>query len=103
MNRGDITKAQAILATLISYGRQPSTYRGIIMVATAAGITIDPVQYQGVIAGGMLLYGLINFFRNEKKEKLELTPELIEKSGEAMLRAYYQAKRSKRHGSNANR
>lgn len=44
-----------------------STWRGIIMVATAIGLKLDPSQADAIIATGLSLVGLINVFRKEKK------------------------------------
>lgn len=46
---------------------ESSTWRGIIMVATAIGLKLDPSQSDAVIATGLSLVGLINVFRKEKK------------------------------------
>ena len=101
MTPEDLTAAQKILGTIISYARQPSTYRGLIAIAGAIGWhSIEPSTYNAILAGMVLLYGLINFFRNE--HKIKITPELIEQSGEAMLRAYFRAKRRSADGSNTN-
>lgn len=48
--------------------KQPSTWRGIISVITAAGIVVTPAQSAAIIAGGMALMGLINVFRKEINE-----------------------------------
>jgi hypothetical protein len=53
--------------TIISYLSQQSTWKGLIGLATAAGLVLDPEQAAAIIAAGMALVGLINVFRNEKK------------------------------------
>lgn len=100
MQQSDVTKAQKILGTIISYARQPSTYRGLIAVLAGLGLAIEPQHYQAALAGLVLLYGAINFFRNEHKPKI--TPELVEQAGQVMLKTYLEQRRQRR-GSNANR
>lgn len=90
----DIARAQRILQTLIVYARQPSTYRGLVYVLSAAGITLSPDHFMAIVAGMLLLNGLINVFRNEEKPKI--SPELVERAGEAMLRTYIKSRRSRR-------
>lgn len=40
-----------------------STYRGLIAVATAVGITLSPDQQNAIVSAGLGLIGLINVFR----------------------------------------
>jgi hypothetical protein len=51
---------------LIEKLREKSTWRGLIAVATACGVTLSPEQAEAVIAGGLALIGLVNVFRSEK-------------------------------------
>jgi hypothetical protein len=44
-----------------------STWRGIIALITAAGVTFTPEQADHIVAAGIGLIGLINVFRNGKK------------------------------------
>lgn len=48
---------------LLSYLKQESTWRGIIQIATATGIALQPAQAAALIAGGTALVGLINAFK----------------------------------------
>ena len=55
-----------------------STWRGIIALLTAVGITFSPEQAEKIIAAGLSLIGLINVFRKqptriEEKPKAETT------------------------------
>ena len=43
-----------------------STWRGLVMLATALGVQLDPSQANAIIAGGLALVGLINVFRKAK-------------------------------------
>lgn len=51
--------------TLIAYLKMESTWRGIIQLATAFGIVIQPTQAGAIIAGGTALVGLINAFKKD--------------------------------------
>lgn len=42
--------------------REPSTWRGFIMLLTALGVALDAVQTEAVIALGMALVGAIGVF-----------------------------------------
>jgi hypothetical protein len=46
---------------------ESSTWRGIIFIATAVGLHIDPSQSEAIVATGLSLAGLINVFRKETK------------------------------------
>jgi hypothetical protein len=43
-----------------------STWRGLVMLATALGVQLDPSQANAIIAVGLALVGLINVFRKSK-------------------------------------
>lgn len=42
-----------------------STWRGLIAIATAAGVTIQPDLADAIIAAGLALIGLVNVIRKE--------------------------------------
>lgn len=44
---------------------EPSTWRGIVAVLTAAGITLDPNQSAKIVAVGLSMIGTINILRKE--------------------------------------
>jgi hypothetical protein len=44
-----------------------STWRGLILVATALGVKLDPSLQEGILAAGLSLVGLINIIRKENK------------------------------------
>ena len=46
--------------------REDSTWRGIIMLLTAAGVQLDPSQASAIIAVGLALVGLVNVFRKQR-------------------------------------
>jgi len=47
--------------------KEESTWRGIIALSTAAGISIHPDMMQAIIALGMGLIGLINVIKKQRK------------------------------------
>jgi len=49
---------------LLGYLKQESTWRGIIQIATAAGVALNPAQAAALIAIGTALVGVINTFKN---------------------------------------
>ncbi len=42
-----------------------STWRGIILIATALGATLNPDQQAAIVAAGLALVGLINVLRKQ--------------------------------------
>lgn len=55
-----------ILNTLLSRLTENSTWRGLILVATALGLKLDPQHQEAIIAAGLSLVGLINILRKGK-------------------------------------
>lgn len=47
--------------------REPSTWRGLVWVMTAIGITLSPDQIDAIVAVGMACAGLIGAFSAESK------------------------------------
>ena len=43
-----------------------STWRGIILVATAVGLKVEPDHQEAIVAAGLGLVGAINVFRKGK-------------------------------------
>jgi hypothetical protein len=54
---------------IMKYALMPSTWKGIIGLVTAAGVTISPEMAVQIIAVGLALTGVINTLRNEKLGK----------------------------------
>lgn len=52
-------KCERILQYLIARGKEASTYRGLILVATAVGANISPTAQEAIIAVGLLATGLV--------------------------------------------
>lgn len=47
------------MSYLIDRAREASTWRGLVMLATAFGVTLDAAKTEAIIAAGMALAGLI--------------------------------------------
>lgn len=46
---------------------ETSTWRGLILILTAAGITMSPELVNAITAAGLALVGLINVIRKEPR------------------------------------
>ena len=49
---------------------EANTWRGIVMILTAAGIQIDPEQQAAIISAGMALAGLIAIFTKRNPDSV---------------------------------
>ena len=58
-----------IIHTVLERLTENSTWRGIILIATAAGLRLEPELQSQIIASGLALVGLINVIRNGSKSK----------------------------------
>ena len=55
-----------ILSIALTRLTENSTWRGLILVATALGLKLDPEHQEAIIAAGLSLVGLINILRKGK-------------------------------------
>ncbi|MGB4336845.1 MAG: hypothetical protein WBJ41_18595 [Chromatiaceae bacterium] len=46
---------------------EPSTWRGLIWMATAAGLAVSPDQQAAIVAAGMALAGIVGAFFTDNK------------------------------------
>jgi hypothetical protein len=53
--------------TLLSYLKQPSTWKGITGLIAVFGIVLSPEQSAGIITAGVSVVATIELFRNEDK------------------------------------
>jgi len=51
--------------------KEASTWRGIIGLLTAAGISVSPEMLDRIVAAGMALMGVVGMFFKDKLEKSE--------------------------------
>ena len=54
---------------LIERLKEASTWRGIIAVVTAGGLTLNPEQQTAIITAGLALMGLTGIFTKDKDAK----------------------------------
>jgi hypothetical protein len=54
-------------AYLLERGKEASTWRGIVALLTAVGITLSPEQVEAIIALGLAVIGAIGVFTIDKK------------------------------------
>lgn len=66
--------------------REPSTYRGLIWLATALGVTLKPEVWEQITAVGMALAGLMGVLTSEapKNVSIHLLP-FTESSGQGRV------------------
>ena len=53
--------------TLLQRLKEPSTFRGLAILAGLCGYAIDPAQLQAISSAVVAAIGLIEVFRNEPK------------------------------------
>ena len=71
----------AFISYILGRLSEPSTWRGIIWIATAFGLALSPDQKEAIATAGMALVGAIGVFT---KDKSKPTPEQIEKVNETI-------------------
>lgn len=59
-------EGQTMRDYLLARLQEPSTWRGLVLIATACGAILSPEQQEAIIAGGLLLAGLIGAATPEK-------------------------------------
>ena len=61
---------------LLARLKEPSTWRGIILIMTSAGVGIEPAMADAIIGAGIGLAGLVGVVTADKKpENTETTPQ----------------------------
>jgi hypothetical protein len=58
---------QLLIEWFLARLAEQSTWRGVILLITAAGVQLQPNQAAGIISLGLAAVGLINVFRKETK------------------------------------
>lgn len=70
--------------------REPSTWRGLVWLATVAGLSLRPDQAEAIVTVGMALAGLLGVFLSEEPKAIhvQLPPiELVSKKDRPVYRA----------------
>lgn len=70
---------------ILSRLSQDSTWRGIISILTASGITLAPDYQNAIIAFGLAAIGLINVIRDQRKGKTINTTASVTVTGPATV------------------
>jgi len=52
---------------LVNRLQEPSTWRGLILIATVAGVKLNPEQFDAIISIGLIIVGAINVFKKDAK------------------------------------
>lgn len=52
---------------LIARLKEPSTWRGLVLIATACGAVLSPDQMETIVTGGMMVVGLIGALTSDTK------------------------------------
>ena len=55
-----------IISVLLERLSENSTWRGLILIATAVGVKVEPELQESIIVAGLGLVGLINVIRKGK-------------------------------------
>lgn len=60
---------QTLLETILARLSEQSTWRGLILIATAAGLNLSPEHWEAILSVGLAVVGLINVIRKETPKK----------------------------------
>lgn len=52
----------SVFSKILDYFKYPSTWQGLIGIATAAGLTLSPEQTQAIITAAVALAGAVALF-----------------------------------------
>ncbi len=61
-----------IIKTILEYFLHDSTWKGLIAIATAAGVALSPELQAAIITAGLGLIGLINVFVTDHDKTKEV-------------------------------
>lgn len=56
-----------MLEFIIARGKEASTWRGLVALLTAVGITVTPELAEAVVALGLAVIGILGLFTADKK------------------------------------
>ena len=66
-NPDKIKPVKYAMSSILDRFSETSTWRGLILLATSLGMTIQPDYHEHIIAIGIALVGVINVIRRDKK------------------------------------
>lgn len=61
--------------------KEPSTWRGIILLLTVCGLKLQPEQQEAIIAAGLAVVGLIGVLTRDEPKQVHITLPPIERQG----------------------
>jgi hypothetical protein len=50
---------KAIWQYILARGQEPTTWRGLILIATALGAKLNPVHVEAIVTAGLFLAGIV--------------------------------------------
>ena len=59
---------------LLNRLREPSTWRGLVWLATVAGLSLRPDQAEAIVTVGIALAGLLGVFLSDEPKPINLPP-----------------------------
>lgn len=62
-----MTKKERLFSYLKQIFKEASTYRGLVLIATACGVYVSPEQIEAITAGGLFIAGMIGAVFPDKK------------------------------------
>lgn len=67
---------------LLNRLREPSTWRGLVWLLTALGVSLSPEAWQYITTAGMALAGLVGVLSSEKAQRVQILLPPIELVGQ---------------------
>lgn len=53
------------MSWIMKLAKQPSTWRGLTLIATASGVAINPAQTEAIVAAGLAVAGCLGAFLSD--------------------------------------
>lgn len=63
--------------------REPSTWRGLVWLATVAGLSLRPEQAEAIVTVGMALTGLLGVFLSDESKNISIELPPVELIGQS--------------------
>jgi hypothetical protein len=64
---GIINKEKYMLDFILERGKEASTWRGLVALVTATGITLSPELTEALVAAGLAIIGILGVLTVDKK------------------------------------
>ena len=79
------TYTKTVIDWLLARLSENSTWRGIILLLTAAGTVIDPDMASTIIGTGLAIVGLINILINQSASKADVVKAIEQSENEPCI------------------